>query len=171
VSVNYVFGTVLERSSPTFLRQITGAGDVLIDQTEVASISYDVWEVPMSRNLYQSQFGALPLNAASLLPNIPTGVLKNITYGRVLPVNPTILNSPKTDLGWNLDTIGYNFSATLPPIDFPLIPLVNFPNPIWEQIIFRITPVVGNEYSIGFIVMVAFDLSGRRTGSGSGTGF
>lgn len=169
MSVNFVFGTVLERSSPTFLRQITGAGDVLLDQSEIHSITYDVWQVPMSRNLYQSQFGALPLNAASLLPNIPTGVLKNITYGRVLPVNPTMLNSPRTDLGWNLDSRGYNFAATLPAIDFPLIPLASFPNPIWEQIIFRMTPVVGNEFSIGFIVMVQFDLSGRSMGSGSGT--
>ena len=169
MSIDYVVGQVLERTPATFLRQISGQSGALITQAEIASITYDVYIVPMTRSRYQQLIGNIPVQSSSLIPVASNVVVTPIVQNETLVVADTIFNTPQLDDRWTKGGVGYNFATTLPGSTFPANSLSDYPNISWLEVWFTFTPTVGDKFSTPFLVSKAFMLANRPTGTGTGT--
>lgn len=167
-----IAGEVIERVAAIFRSQIVGASG-LLTPGDIAYITYDIYTVPMSRSRYLEVFGSLPaLRDTSLVTVTATGTPVRIVWGRELDPEDVMFDSAQLDDRWSAetgDTTGFNFEVELSGLDFPEIDLEDYPTPEWQEVWFNFVPVLGNPFSVPFMVKKAFSLANRSSGSGTGT--
>lgn len=169
MAVNIVTGEVIERNPAVFLRQVTGEDGTLITQADIATITYDVYIVPMTRARYIELYGKLNIKDSALLPLDTTDVPVPVAIQQALTVSNVVFDTAQLDNRWTQDAVGYNFAADLGGHNFPEIDLADYPDPEWQEVWFTFTPVVGKAFQVGYVVKKFFSLANRLTGVGSGT--
>jgi hypothetical protein len=167
MSVELITGEALERSPVVLLRQITGTEDgELVTQADIASITYDVWNVPMTRARYLELFGNQPGTGLSSVSIVASGTPELVVEDQPLTVSAVVFDTPQLDDRWTQDAIGYNFAVTIPAEHLTAILLEDYPNPEWVEIWINFVPVIGDPFSSGFVLMKKFSLASR---AGTGT--
>jgi len=138
-----IIGVAYEQHGFIILARIYGEDSVLLQQSSVTSIEYDVWRIGNERSfeqrlgLTQTLFNETPIK---------------ISGPDTLVVADTIFDTLQTDERWNVDDTGYNFAAAMPASTLESIPKGEYPTPRRYSVPIRITPVVGEVQAVEAVV-------------------
>jgi len=112
-------GVVFKNGTATLLARIVGSDAAAINQADIDSIAYSVYQLDESDP-----------NAATVIPGHD-----NVS----LSVSDVVFNTLQVDARWTIDSVGYNFRHE---IDVSTSPAFTVAGPYF-QVRYELTPIVG----------------------------